>query len=28
MGDYNGGEGVITFNHGETQRTIKIPTWG
>jgi len=23
--DYNGGEGVITFNHGETQRTIKIP---
>jgi len=23
--DYNGGEGVIIFNHGETQRTIKIP---
>jgi len=23
--DYTGGEGVVTFNHGETQRTIKIP---
>ncbi len=23
--DYNGGEGVITFKHGETQRDIKIP---
>jgi solute carrier family 8 (sodium/calcium exchanger) len=23
--DYNGGEGCITFKHGETQRDIKIP---
>ena len=23
--DYNGGEGTLTFKHGETQRDIKIP---